>query len=74
MLISPTEEYDGWIKFVGGVMGITVSCRNPAVRSVSNHRMYKEVLDVLVEYQSGSEDSGDAVSEPSDVYSAGRLG
>jgi len=55
MLISPNDEYDGWIKFVGGVMGITVSCRNPAVRSVLNHVMYREVLEALVEYQTGSE-------------------
>jgi len=74
MLISPSDEYDKWIKFVGGVMSITVSCRDPAVRPVLNHPDYKEVLEALVEYHAGPEASGDTGSETSDVHSTGKKG
>jgi len=43
-LISPSREYDKWLRFVARETGMEVSCRDPAARSVANHKEYKEVL------------------------------
>jgi len=59
-LISPNSESDRWLKFVAKETGLEVSCRDPAVRAVPNHKDYKEVLGLLGEYYAGLEDLGGA--------------
>jgi len=65
MLISPTHEYDGWLKFVAGKTGMKVSCRNDAAKSVTNSQEYKELLTQLTAFvasQEEEDEDGESVS------------
>jgi len=70
-LISPSNDYDKWIKLVAKVMGVEASCRDRTVQAVARHISYKKSLEILEEYKERPEGNEDTNSQASVVGQTG---
>jgi len=69
-LMSPSENYDGWVKMVAREMQVKGECIDPGSRATLRQDSYQESMDILRQYLTQTEEDEEVISIASRTQAA----